>query len=154
MTPRSNVLVLSLLAACSRASEPVRSATFAEDKAVKIAELTAEELVKLNRRRIEHSELSEADRAVLAEYDSLLERVMRNAEATWPEPDATKPCIVTRDFELWVLPDSGKNCYTVKGRDGTVLAERVDEGFLRFEFSYLHNLLHPEYLQFYDGVDY
>jgi len=155
---RSNVLVFTLLAACSKASEPTGATVIvegAQGRADKLAELTAEELVKLNRSRVEHwSELSESERAALAEYDHVLERIMKGGDATWPTPDATKPCIVTRDYELWVLPSSDRNRYTVKDHDANVLADRIDEERLRSEFSYLHNLLHPEYLQFYDVVGY
>lgn len=81
-----------------------------------------------------------------------LSLLMALTEARAPAPDATRARIVTRDHELWVLPGRSKKRYTVKDRQGKVLAEEVDEAHLCTEFSYLHNLLHPEYRSFFDVV--
>jgi hypothetical protein len=124
----------------------------ADDEA-RLAKLTAEELVGLKERRSEGYELTEDETAVLDEYDDLLARIMSGADAANPSTNETRPCIVTRDYELWISPGKEAQRYTVKDRAGKVLAERVDEDRLRRDFSYLQNLLHPEYLQFYDTVD-
>ena len=140
-------MALILLTGCSR-----RERGPGEEQFKRLEELTAKELSELNRRRNDHpSDLTEDEQAWLAVYDVTLAGVI-SAEARGLKPDTTKPSIVTRDYELWILPASDGNCFTVKDRTGKVLAERVDEAHLRVEFSYLHNLLHPEYLQFYDGV--
>jgi hypothetical protein len=119
-----------------------------------VQDLSAEELVALRDRRAADLEgLTEEERAVLAEYDGVLASIARWDEAPVPDALATQPFLVTRDYELWVLPGSGKECYTVTDRTGKALAERVGEERLRQDFSYLHSLLHPEYKQFYDVVD-
>jgi hypothetical protein len=96
--------------------------------------------------------LVDRERARLADLGLELGSFVGVAGYEKPIPDGTKPWIVTRDHELWVLPGAGKHCYTVKDHEGNVLAERIDEARLRTDFSYLHNRLHPEYLQFYDAA--
>ena len=118
-----------------------------------LASRTAEDLLGLVRERGDPAaELTQEELAVLAEYDGMLERVMSGAGATGLVPDASKPLLITRDYELWVLPAGNDVCFTVEDRQGRVRAERIDEAALSRDFPYLHNLLHPEYLQFYDAV--
>jgi hypothetical protein len=119
-----------------------------------VESLSAEELVGLVRKRQQGTdELDEELRAVLDEYKGVLVGIMARAKASGLVPDAERPHLTTRDFVLWVLPAANDVCFTVEDRQGKVLAERIDEAMLSLDFPYLHNLLHPEYLQFYDVVD-
>ena len=150
-------VVLGLVVACGEESEPegVPDRGISRPAGGGVERVSAEELLALVRERNDPSaELSTEELAWLAEYDGVLERVMSNAPVTNFVADASKPHLTTRDYELWVLPAVNDVCFTVHDRQGKVLAERIDEVALSRDFSYLHNLLHPEYLQFYDVIDY
>jgi len=170
MAIRAPLCALLVLLSCSKGAEPVEEAQAAsagpvvrpvlqigpDDPITKrkggTQALSAEELLGLVHQRNDGYELSAEQRAALAEYDGVLESIMADAEATGLVPDASRPHLTTRDYELWVLPGDRGVCFTVHDRDGKVLAERIREAVLRRDFPYLHNLLHPEYKQFYDVV--
>ena len=169
MTMRTALLVVPVLLACSRGPEPVPVEDAGTNpirptleigpdlitpvKGSHVADLTAEELVELVRTR-DDPQLTAELRAVLAEYDGVLAGIMTGAQAKGLVPDASRPHLTTRDYVLWVLPGAPEVCFTIEDRAGRVLAERIDEVKLSRDFPYLHNLLHPEYKQFYDAVDY
>lgn len=172
MAIRAPLCALLVLLSCSKGAEPSEEAQAASaDPVVRpvlqigpdgpitkrehgTEALSAEELLGLVRQRNDGYELSAEQRAALAEYDGVLESIMLGAAATGLVPDTFQPHLTTRDYELWVLPGGNDVCFTVHDRDGKALAERIDEAALSRDFPYLHNLLHPEYMQFYDVVGY
>lgn len=50
--------------------------------------------------------------------------------------------LATRDHELWLHYGAEADHYTVKSKDGRVLADRIDEARLQLSYPELHELLH------------
>lgn len=96
-------------------------------------------------------ELSESDRALLAEYSDLFEKKGATATAEpetpqAPAADATTDVPVlfgyeTRDHQLWLHTGTEKPLYTVNAKDGRTLATGIDGEVLARDYPSLHELV-------------
>lgn len=60
-----------------------------------------------------------------------------------PEPDA--PLFVglsTRDYEVWLHYGTEEDLYTIKAKDGRVLADQIDDARLKRDYPDLHEMVH------------
>lgn len=60
-----------------------------------------------------------------------------------PEPDAPLFAgLSTRDYEVWLHYGTEQDLYTIKSKDGRVLADQIDDARLKRDYPDLHEMVH------------
>jgi hypothetical protein len=102
-------------------------------------------------RELSELELSESDRALLAEYAAIEALYAQNSPAAGPQDAAARTAppvegalfgVETRDHALWLMSADDGSRYTVTTKHGAILAEEIDAATLERDYPALHDLVH------------